>query len=140
MKRRSELHKLSMDHHLALVLARRARFASEKKEGYVAEMLWNDIDHKFESELEPHFRIEEECLSPAMRDAGETELIDRLDEEHKVLRGIISNRHERGDSLLKAFGELLEKHVRFEERVLFERAQEVLSDQVFRKIKEACKH
>lgn len=140
MKRIPELHKLSMDHHLALVLARRARLASEGKAGYVAEQLWEDIDARFEAELEPHFRIEEQYLAPAMRDAGESELIDRLDEEHKVLRAIIANGGSRSDDLLKEFSELLEKHVRFEERVLFERAQDVLSPEIFAEIKKACNH
>lgn len=140
MKRIPELHKLSMDHHLALVLARRAKLASQGKEGYVADKLWEDIDEKFAAELEPHFKVEEEYLSPAMREAGESELIDRLDEEHKVLRAIISNHSGRSDDLLREFSELLEKHVRFEERVLFERAQDVLSSHVFERIKEACNH
>jgi len=140
MKRIEELHKLSMDHHLALVLARRAKLASQGKAGYVAKEIWDDIDKKFESELEPHFKVEEDYLCPAMTAVGETALIEQLHEEHKVLRGIISNHEGRNDALLKAFGELLEKHVRFEERVLFEKAQEVLPPHVFKKIKEACKH
>ncbi|MDH3974111.1 MAG: hemerythrin domain-containing protein [Deltaproteobacteria bacterium] len=140
MKRIAELHKLSMDHHLALVLARRGKLASEGKAGYVADEIWADIDKKFEAELEPHFKVEEMYLSPAMRDAGESELIDRLDEEHKLLRGIISKRSGRSNELLKEFSEVLEKHVRFEERILFERAQDILAPEVFRKIKEACHH
>ncbi len=137
MKRIPELHKLSADHHLGLVLARRARLAAEGKSCHSPSEVWEEIDRKFRSELEPHFRIEEEYLVPPMKAIGELGLIERLNEEHKALREIVLDRSARTLSLLRDFGEILERHIRFEERELFETAQQLLPPEVFKTIEKA---
>ena len=137
MKRIAELHKLSADHHLGLVLARRARLASEGKACHSPSEVWEEIDRKFRSELEPHFRIEEEYLVPPMEAIGELELVERLNEEHRLLREIVAGRSERTLSSLRDFGEILEKHIRFEEREFFERAEKLLPTELFKTIEKA---
>ena len=139
MKRITELHKLSADHHLGLVIARRAKLAVEGKEGYKVPGIWEEIERKFPVELEPHFRIEEDYLVPAMELAGEEAMVARLKKDHVALRAAMNPGEERTAEALKAFAERLEKHIRFEERELFEVAQERLGSDVFEAIENACK-
>ncbi|MCW8828593.1 MAG: hemerythrin domain-containing protein [Gammaproteobacteria bacterium] len=119
MKRSPGLRTLSSEHHTGLVMARRAIQAVE--EGQVADA-WQDLALRFEQELEPHFRQEEEQLLPALRQAGEEAIVQRTLEEHAALRALIHDR-ERDAEALKAFAELLKAHIRFEERELFAIAQ-----------------
>lgn len=138
MKRITELHKLSADHHLGLVIARRAKLAVEGKEGYTVPGMWEEIERKFPVELEPHFRIEEDYLMPALEATGEKVMIERLRDDHLVLRTAVQPGGDRTAAALKVFAERLEKHIRFEERELFEVAQERLGTDVFVAIEKAC--
>jgi hemerythrin-like domain-containing protein len=104
MKRDPRLRGLSSEHHQALVLAR------ELGSG---DALLAELQARFARELEPHFRIEEEVLLPALRAIGEHELVARTEREHAALRQLV----DRGG--LAAFAETLIEHVRFEERELF---------------------
>ena len=123
MKRCDELRDLSEDHHHGLVLAQRSKRASGD-----VEAAWRDAAARHEAELEPHFRAEEAALLPALRAAGEADLADRIAEEHAGLRAHFAPGAARDAGSLQAFGALLEAHIRFEERVVFQRAQELLPE------------
>ena len=138
LKRIPELRRLSEDHHHGLALARRARLAGEGDGNLSVSHVWEEIEKKFEDELEPHFRIEEEYLIPPLIALEETELIERFNEDHKLLRDRVSNQSERSISTLIEFGEILERHIRFEERELFETAQQRLSSDELKAIETAC--
>jgi hemerythrin-like domain-containing protein len=118
MKRLEALRRLSSEHHVGLVIARRAREALDDP-----QVAWAQIRQRFVDELEPHFRLEEQGLLPAMRDAGEQSMVERTLAEHRAMRGLI----DAGDpENLAAFAQLLADHIRFEESELFETAQRVL--------------
>ena len=118
MKRSPGLRALSSEHHSALVLARRALAATHDE---VADA-WCYLAQRFERELEPHFRQEEELLLPALAQAGETAIVQRTLNEHALMRSLIYTQpHDAGT--LRTFAELLQAHVRFEERELFVIAQ-----------------
>lgn len=122
MQRHPALRDLSSDHHLGLVLARKARQAASESiqdQRYA----WETLKNRFQAELEPHFRLEEEVLLPAMRQAGESVLVERTLTEHKGLRKLVAE--DRIENLAR-FAELLTAHIRFEEKELFERAQQLL--------------
>lgn len=119
MKRSPGLRTLSSEHHTALVLARRAARAAT---GGDWTTTWNEVAHYFVAELEPHFRLEEELLLPALVQTGETLLVERTLAEHVQLRSLVYDRPRDAATLL-AFAELLQAHVRFEERELFVIAQ-----------------
>ncbi len=70
---------------------------------------------------------------------GEVELIERFNEDHKILRDSISDKSARSPSALKQFGEILERHIRFEESELFEIAQQRLSSDDLKAIEKACR-
>jgi len=136
MKRAQELKALSRDHHQGLVLAKRAMEAAQEYKP--AKMVWAEVTMHFSEVLEPHFQIEEKTLVEPLRAAGETSLVDRLETEHAQWRDFFQPGQTRGYEELKAFGELLQAHIRFEERELFEVAQEKLSQEQLDEVEAAC--
>lgn len=126
MKRHAALLPLSDDHHRALVLARRlGRVPTEMDAGALGS-LEREVQREFGAEIEPHFRVEERWLLPALEARGEGRLPARTLEEHARLRALV--RGAWSEETARELGALLEKHVRFEERVLFPEAEALLSD------------
>ncbi|MFU8838885.1 MAG: hemerythrin domain-containing protein [Thiohalomonadaceae bacterium] len=126
MKRVAALRQLSDDHHQGLVLALRAKKAADGKDGLSVDAIWAEVARRFADELEPHFQLEERYLAPALLDVGETQLVQRLHHEHAALRELLTS-PDRSAASLREFGHLLAQHIRFEERELFEAAQQLLS-------------
>ena len=122
MKRHPALRELSSDHHIGLVLARKARQAAN---GSVHDQryAWTTLVTRFGTELEPHFRIEESGLLLALRRAGEADLVQRTLNDHEEMRALIAQA--RVEDLMR-FAEVLTAHIRFEEQILFERAEQLL--------------
>ena len=115
MKRSAELASLSRDHHVALEHALRLRRASEADAAsVVAAFLGFLVD-----EGRAHFTQEESLLAPEVP-ADRAELAERMLVEHEeILRraATLGARPEAGAA--RELGELLSRHVRFEERELF---------------------
>ena len=136
MKRAAPLRALSDDHHTGLVLARRCRRAGEPGSAS-PERLWELVRAAAASHLEPHFRIEEQHLLPGLEALGELALSRRVREDHAALRSLLAA--ERADPrLLARFGELLESHIRYEEREVFEPTQRRLPAACLDAIAAAC--
>lgn len=125
MKRHPHLQALSDDHHRALVLARRIRLAAEPDpEREALTHTWGELRRLFARELEPHFRVEEDWLFPQLEATGEHALVERARADHTRLRALV---HTASDPVVATqFAELLHRHVRFEERQLFPRAESLL--------------
>lgn len=121
MKRCDALRALSSEHHHGLVLTVQVKRAIGTAE---AERVWQEVRERFVTELEPHFQAEEVGLLPALEQVGETELVRRTHADHAELRRMI---REGGMQNMADFGELLSQHIRFEERELFEVAQQKIS-------------
>ena len=126
MKRHAALLELSREHHTALKLARVARFACDAGQDEAIAHASQKITEAFADELEPHFQDEEGDLLPALTAAGETELVQRTLDEHAELRELNRRLAEPDGETLARFATLLHDHVRFEERELFEAAQQRL--------------
>lgn len=126
MKRIKQLRGLSVDHHHGLVLARRARKAAGTNNESKISKAWSKIKEKFESELEPHFQIEEKYIAPPLARKGITEELDRFYRDHEMLRSLVEDGIKKDVINLLQFSELLTEHIRFEEEVLFELSQEIL--------------
>jgi hemerythrin-like domain-containing protein len=126
MRHRS-LIALSHDHHHGLALALRCRKqALGRLKPMGAEGLRlraAEFCEFFEKQLARHFRAEEEVLFPLMRATRpqSASLLDALLAEHRLLRETVG-RLAAGAALSKALfdaGDLLERHIRKEERELF---------------------
>jgi hemerythrin-like domain-containing protein len=124
MKRHPALRQLSDDHHRALVLARRVRRAASGVRELDCQALLREVNERFAAELEPHFAIEERWLFPGLATQGETQLAVRAAADHAELRRLVTAAWSRDTA--RSFAELLEQHIRFEERVLFPRAEQLL--------------
>ena len=86
-----------------------------------------------DAELLGHFQVEEEVLFPAVRphlDSGQ--VVDDLIAQHRALEDLIQRVAAAGDNeripLLTEFGDLLQRHIRIEERQLFQEIQAKLDD------------
>lgn len=140
MKRIYELALLSGDHQRGLVLAVQARrtAAQSKSDETRVREVWKEIETRFTEELEPHFSIEERYIAEPLRKKGESRLVEELLSEHRQLRAFFQEGAERNAEALARFGELLDRHIRFEEHEFFETAQDKLSPQELRRIRQAC--
>lgn len=125
--RHPSLLPLSHDHHHGLALALRCRkqaLGQLKPLGVTGlREQANELGEFFHANLVAHFRAEEEILFPYMRTAVpvSAELIDELLGQHEQLRQAIA-KLEAGSGLAKLIfdaADLLERHIRKEERELF---------------------
>ena len=91
----------------------------------------------FELHIEPHITIEDEQLLPALDAIGEHERAARLRDEHAELRGWCARSFESTERV-RDFGRFLERHVRYEERDVFQATQDLLGDDALAQIAEAC--
>jgi len=128
MKRDPRLQGLSSEHHHALALARSlgrivASGRTDAADGQV-------LAERFARELEPHFRVEEEVLLPALRRAGALALAQAVESDHAFLRARAAAAAAGRLDGLTAFAERLVEHVRFEERQLFPLCEAALPDDV----------
>ncbi len=134
MKRDSRLHGLTSDHHHALVLALRIKEAAAA--GRVDRALTSEVRRRFDTDLYPHFVIEEEELLPALAARGRQDLVDRALSEHVALRQHLLAAEAGDAGALSQFGLLLEAHVRFEERQLFPACERLLGADVLARVAE----
>ena len=126
MKRSAELTPLSHDHHQALFTAHRLARAEDVTVASDFLAWWRGHGSR-------HFRIEEEILLPAWRDAdpgAEIALAIRVLTEHLEIRRAVRLLERVGLSVneLIALGDLMQRHVRFEERELFPLIESRLSE------------
>ena len=133
MKRHASLVPLSRDHHFGLILAQRLILgrATNPRADWPADRARQvpRLVEFFETDLRPHFEIEEAHVFPAAGQqlaAGDREVAALL-ADHEAMRAMV-----RGfeadpaaglDDRLPAFGYLLKAHIHREERGLFERMQ-----------------
>jgi len=92
------------------------------------------VVRNFDGVIGAHFEIEERLLVPSLEAVGEHALVARLREDHAALRRCVAGSSATVESRLAELGRMLEAHVRFEERELFEVAQEKLDPNVLRAI------
>ena len=146
--RHPSLTLLSHDHHHGLALALRCR---RQALGQIKPMVAQGLKERvkeyrdfFAQNLVPHFRAEEEILFPLIRAraAESHSLIDELLKDHEQLRkweGCLEE--DKGlAKVLFDIGDLLERHIRREERELFpffeNLAVEVDAERIGKEIKE----
>ncbi len=131
MKRTPELRTLSEDHHHGLVHARRLRRAA----GYAPEATAKAFLDFWQKDTSIHFRKEEEVLLPVVArhggDVSREPLVEMLS-QHARIRGLVMRLSDEVESggfrpeTLREIGELLEEHIRLEERVVFPLVEESL--------------
>lgn len=126
MKRHAALLQHSREHHHSLKLARLASFAADSGSPEAIAQAAASILEDYPETIEAHFRGEEEGFLQQMEAIGQHELVARTLAEHARLRELCQRLHQPDAATLAEFGNLLRDHVRFEERELFEVAQDLL--------------
>jgi iron-sulfur cluster repair protein YtfE (RIC family) len=125
--RHPSLIPLSHDHHHGLALALRCRKqALGRLRPLGAEGLRiraQEFCEFFHNQLTPHFRAEEEILFPSIREAApeSAPLLDDLLHDHRTFRQLVEKLSAAAglSKLIFDLGDLLERHIRREERELF---------------------
>ena len=119
MKRHQKLQNLSREHHGALQLALRAKRAAMSGDLTQIKVMATSCIAAFRAELDPHFVVEENTLLPLLASVGEDKLVTRVECDHAELRRLSVQLQQADVKTLLGFAELLNSHVRFEERELF---------------------
>ena len=126
-KRHPTLVPLSQDHHQGLTLALRCRKqALGQLNPGNPDGMKERVDEArdfYLQRLRPHFEAEEKVLFPLIRShSGEShQILDELLLEHEQIRGLVADldRDAQQPKVLFDLGDLLERHIRHEERELF---------------------
>ncbi len=140
MKRSEALQPLSREHHQGLYVALQL---SRADDATAAEARTAMLDF-FQREGRLHFRIEEEILLPALarHRSAEDPVVVRVLTDHVKLRRRCADLLASDESApmdLHALGELLEGHIRHEERVLFPMVEEALTEAQLEELGEALR-
>lgn len=130
MKRSPHLKTLSFEHHDGLVMARKIaqsfKNTDEPQEmiAYVQDIYLGGLDH--------HFKQEEESLFPPLQKYAEAQpVLHQVKQEHdkflELYQQVCKND---GDvyTHIRVFGQLLNDHIRFEERIFFTLVEELLTE------------
>ena len=140
MKRDSRIHFLSWDHHTALMESFKITKFIDSKSTEGLFQLRAQIINFWKEHLLQHFRAEEECLLPRLALYQDTdEFISKTLTEHiQIHKIILLIKESTGEKdlkiYLKHFAKLLNDHIRFEERDLFEAIQSLLTDEQLNQI------
>lgn len=134
MKRCPELQDLSREHHDALRLALHFARAAESGDELQVEAACEQARETFQNELLPHFREEEQLLLPRLEAAGASAQVARTLIEHRAMHRLVRELEIPDAEVLARFAALLKAHVRFEERELFESAEQLLGREVLARV------
>jgi len=136
MKRHEGLVPLSHDHHQALLVALRLKKGgpSSPRDSWPADPAGQRkaLSEFAERELLPHFILEEELLFPPCLSSGGDlgKAATDLESDHRTMRSLLAKMATAasGDlpALLSDFGNLLEVHIRKEERSFFPLVEEAI--------------
>ncbi len=134
IKRDKALHILSHDHHHGLILAQLVKKGSPKYKN-LPETTEGKKDYSirfYNDELIKHFEDEEKILFPVVngKDDEIDNLIEEIITEHKKIKQLINrlDSDEGVENNLDELGNILESHIRKEERNLFMKIQEILTE------------
>ena len=121
IKRHQSLVSFSKDHHFGLLLVWKIRQGLNKSVS--PDRISDYVLYFFKEDLEKHFKAEEELLFCKL--PPEDVLRQQAEAEHREIYSLIARLTEQKQetALLIQFADALEKHIRFEERELFNHLQ-----------------
>lgn len=119
LKRDKALQPISRDHHHGLLLCWKIRSGLSKK--IAVERIKKYTDWFYINHLLPHFEIEEKYLFTILGD--QNEFIKKALSDHRSLTQLFQSEINTSKHL-SSMAEELENHIRFEERILFNKIQQ----------------
>src|SRR5690349_17970214 len=137
IKRHPAIIELSKDHHFALLFIWKIREGLKKS--VEPERISRYIIHFFDTDLIKHFADEEEVLFNKI--PPENRLVKEAIEQHRSIKQIVVDIRNSVNDLntLEQFADMLEKHIRFEERELFNYLQENISEATLQEVAASLK-
>lgn len=129
IKRHEALQPLSRQHHFGLLFSWKIR--KGLTEQISLERLKTYRDWFFGKEILPHFETEEKHIFPIL--GNENSLVQRALKEHIRIKDLFTAETDLENSFKKLEKEL-QAHIRFEERILFNKLEEVASAEELEKI------
>lgn len=132
VERLPELQGISREHHDGLLLCWKIRVGLAKN---VAPSRIREYCRRFlKNRLKPHFEVEEEVLFPVL--GYNDPDVRRAMAEHRRLQRLINGRSDPAVAI-SLLEEELEAHIRFEERLLFNRIQRQATPEELARIESA---
>tara|TARA_R110002072_G_scaffold249501_3_gene408411 strand:- start:131 stop:592 length:462 start_codon:yes stop_codon:yes gene_type:complete len=122
-KRHKALQNLSREHHHGLLLSWKIRAGFSKN--IEPKRIKVYADWFFETHLIPHFEMEEAHIFTILNE--DSDLIKKALADHRRLKRLFTESDDEAKALSK-IEEELDKHIRFEERVLFPEIQKVATE------------
>lgn len=141
-RRHDSLVPLSRQHHygLMLCLGIHKGLLQHKDDTVWLQAKAQDVREFFQLDLVSHFALEEEVLFPVMERMPEAEeLIKRLLQEHREIEKLVQELVQSSllATNLRRLADLLEEHIRQEERLLFPLFQRHVSAEIVTKVEQA---
>jgi len=123
IKRSKTLYPLSHEHHQGLLLCWKIR--SGYKKSIQIERIKAYTDWFYKNNLLPHFNLEENFIFPLL--GNDNDLVKKAITDHRRLKRLFEDTSDINKSL-SLIEEELEKHIRFEERILFNEIEKTASN------------
>ncbi|MGV9004950.1 hemerythrin domain-containing protein [Flavobacterium sp.] len=130
IKRNENLKAISREHHHGLLLSWKIRNGLKKE--IEPKRIKKYIDWFYVTHLLPHFELEEKYVFPILD--KDHELIKKALSEHRRLNRLFVSKTASMKNLTQ-IEEELERHIRFEERVLFNEIQMIATEKQLEEIK-----
>ena len=127
MKRHEALVQLSRDHHFGLLLCWKLKEGLKKD--ISVERMSKYIVLFYEQNLKPHFAEEEETIFLILGNSHP--LIEEAISQHRELEKMISDGFETPEQI-QTFRDLLELHIRTEERQIFPEIENTATEENFK--------
>lgn len=123
MKRNENIIPLSHDHHFGLLCCWKIRQGLKKE--VELSRIQKYVDYFWNNHLKEHFKEEDDILFPYLEDEFST----RVAKEHQDLEHLFSEIYENPSiQNFEAFANLLDDHIRFEERQWFPHLEKNLTN------------
>jgi len=125
IKRHPSLASFSRDHHFGLLLVWKIRQGLAK--GVDITRIANYVLYAFDNDLRQHFKEEEELMFNKLPELDT--LRKQAENEHAAIYSLVEKLRSEltNHQLLTKFAQLLQDHIRFEERVLFPHMEKTFS-------------
>jgi hemerythrin-like domain-containing protein len=133
IKRSKEIAPLSRDHHEGLLLGWKIKKGIAN--GTSVKTISSYVKWFWENHLLSHFKKEETVLIEYVP-ADNTHVKQMFEEHQQIVNKISEIEKQPNEKLLLEFSTLLETHIRFEERVLFNEIEEILNEEQLKNLGE----
>ncbi len=134
-RRHDSLIPLSREHHSGLVMAMRIEREIPDADEAALREVYEALIAFWAQGLLPHFRAEGECLLARLvrHVEPEHELVRRTERDHLTIEALVARMRDTDDlqsrrDLLLEFAETIRTHIRWEEEVLFDETERLLTE------------